>query len=93
MKNKYIKISISLLIGIFFVLIVRELIFNFFIPDSCVFHLGRQEEKGFWIRNFYYFSAVTGYHPAANSLNNTLTIISGICFGWLGYNWLLKKSN
>ena len=81
---KVLKISIIILIGIFFMFFIRELLFSIFVPDPCDYHNHRIEE-GFIIRNFYYFSGYTGYHPEPNILNTILTIVLGIIVGFLFY--------
>ena len=64
--------------------LIRELVFSLLVPDPCVYHVG-YEEEGFFIKNFYCFSASTGYHPEANAINNILTGLFGLCLGLIFY--------
>jgi hypothetical protein len=72
---KLLKLILSAIIGLASVFIFRSVLFLMLVPDSCVYHNGKEE--GFIIKTFYEMNSGNGFHPEPNSMNNYLTLLLG----------------
>ena len=80
---KLIKLVFVIIIGMVSSYIFQYVLFLLFVPDSCVYHNGKNE--GFIIKTFYEINAVNGFHPEPNTINYSLTTASGFVIGILIY--------
>lgn len=77
------RIIISVIIGIVFAFVIREVLYSLIVVDDCVYHNGK--EPGFIIEYFYDLPGWNGFHPAPNLLNNIVTPIIGGIIGFIVY--------
>lgn len=72
--------------------ILNALLFDFFVPNPCVYATGISE-PGLIIEMFFTMNGSTGGHPEPNMANFLFTAITGLLvgFGFLGLTKNLKS--